>query len=103
MYHGCLINHQPVRGTIVTLDIIFGWAASVLCTLLLMPQIFKAWTTKHTDDISMYMLVLSVAGNACWVVHAVLTDNSPLIAGASLICLMSFILIAFKIRFDTRH
>lgn len=103
MYHVLVNNHYLTGDSILTLEVIFGWAASILCTLLLMPQIFKAWTTKHTDDVSMYMLVLSVAGNACWVIHAVLSQNVPLIVGASLICLMSFILIAFKLRFDTRH
>lgn len=84
------------------LDVLFGWIASVLCTLLLVPQIIKAWNTKHTDDVSMVMLILSVAGNGFWAAHAILTQNIPLIAGASLICLMSCILIIFKYRFDTK-
>ena len=86
----------------MTLDVLFGWAASVLCTLLLIPQIYKAWTTRHTDDISMAMLLLSAAGNACWVVHALLTENMPLIVGTGLICLMSILLMGLKYRFDTR-
>jgi MtN3 and saliva related transmembrane protein len=102
MYHVNVSNHHLIRISIVTPEVIFGWAASTLCTFLLLPQILKAWSTKHTDDISMNMLVLSVAANGCWVVHAVLTGNIPLIVGASLICLMSFILIAFKFRFDSR-
>lgn len=87
----------------MTIEVLFGWIASLLCTLILVPQIIKAFTTKHTDDISMYMLLLSVAGNAFWVAHASMTVNIPLIVGASLISLMSVILIAFKFKFDTRH
>ena len=87
----------------MTIEVLFGWSASLLCTLILVPQIFKAYTTRHTDDISMYMLLLSVAGNAFWVTHAVMSDNVPLIVGAGLICLMSLILIAFKYKFDTKH
>lgn len=84
------------------LEVLFGWIASLLCTLLLVPQIIKAWQTKHTDDVSMSMLILSVGGNGFWVAHAVLTQNTPLIAGASLISLMSIILIIFKYRFDSK-
>ena len=86
----------------MTIEVLFGWIASLLCTLILVPQILKAYTTRHTDDISMYMLLLSVAGNCFWVAHAVMTVNIPLIVGAGLICLMSLILIAFKYKFDTK-
>jgi len=84
------------------LEVLFGWMASFLCTLILVPQIVKAFKTKHTDDVSMYMLVISVAGNGFWVLHASMTDNIPLIVGASLISLMSIVLIIFKYMYDTK-
>ena len=84
------------------LDVIFGWIASSLCTFILVPQIIKAFKTRHTDDVSMYMLVISVAGNAFWVAHASLTQNIPLIVGATLISIMSIVLILFKYRYDTK-
>jgi len=80
----------------------FGWAASSLCTLILVPQIFKALITKHTDDVSMLMLAFSVAGNAFWVAHASITQNVPLVVGAGLISLMSVILIIAKYIYDTK-
>ena len=84
------------------LDILFGWAASFLCTLILVPQIFKAMQTRHTNDVSMYMLVISVAGNGFWVLHASMTQNIPLIVGAGLICMMSIVLIILKYMYDTK-
>ena len=84
------------------LEVLFGWMASFLCTLILVPQIFKTFKTRHTDDVSMYMLVISVAGNGFWVLHASMTDNVPLIVGASLISLMSIVLIIFKYMYDTK-
>lgn len=84
------------------LEALFGWLASALCTLILVPQIFKALKTRHTDDISLYMLILSVAGNGFWVAHAALTDNLHLLVGASLISIMSILLIILKRMFDTR-
>ena len=74
----------------------------MLCTLILVPQISKALQTRHTDDVSMFMLLLSVAGNAFWVAHASLTQNMPLIVGASLISIMSVMLIVFKFLFDKK-
>lgn len=74
----------------------------MFCTLILVPQIIKALQTRHTDDVSMFMLLLSVAGNAFWVAHASLTQNMPLIVGASLISIMSVMLIVFKFLFDKK-
>lgn len=62
----------------------------------------KAYQTRHTDDVSMSMLVLSVAGNGFWVAHATMTQNIPLIVGASLISIMSITLIIFKYLFDSK-
>jgi MtN3 and saliva related transmembrane protein len=86
----------------VSIEVILGWIASLLCTLILVPQILKALKTRHTDDVSMYMLLISVAGNGFWVAHATMTQNIPLIVGAGLISLMSLLLIFFKYCFDTK-
>ena len=83
-------------------EVILGWLASALCTLILIPQIIKAYQTRHTDDVSMSMLVLSVAGNGFWVAHASMTQNIPLIVGAGLIAFMSITLIIFKYLFDSK-
>ncbi|MDT8283499.1 MAG: PQ-loop domain-containing transporter [Gammaproteobacteria bacterium] len=85
------------------LHVLFGWMASMLCTFILVPQIYKAFKTRHTDDVSMYMLIISVVGNAFWVAHASLTHNIPLIVGAGLISAMSIILIIFKYLYDSNN
>jgi len=74
----------------------FGWLASILTTLIFIPQIIKAFKTRQTADISMLMMILAVLGNAAWLIHASLTNNTPLIVCATLIIIMSFILIVFK-------
>ena len=86
----------------MAIEVLFGWIASSLCTLILVPQIIKAFKTRHTDDVSMFMLILSVAGNGFWVAHASMTPNTPLIFGAGLIGVMSIILIIFKYRYDKK-
>lgn len=84
------------------LEVLFGWAASFLCTLILVPQIIKAMQTRHTDDVSMSMLIISVSGNGFWVMHASMTQNLPLIVGAGLISCMSIVLIILKYLYDTK-
>ena len=44
----------------MTLETMLGWIASLLCTLILVPQIFKALRTRHTDDVSSIMSILLI-------------------------------------------
>jgi MtN3 and saliva related transmembrane protein len=75
---------------------LFGWLASFFTTIIFLPQLIKAVKTKMTNDISMWMLILSITGNGFWFAHASLTHNPPLVVCASLIILISVILIGFK-------
>ena len=45
---------------------------------------------------TMWMLIFSAIGNGFWGAHAAMTENIPLLVGASLIMMMSFILITYK-------
>ena len=75
---------------------IFGWMASILTTLIFVPQLAKAFKTKMTNDLSMMMMVLAVMGNVCWFIHAFFVSNMPLMVCAALIIIMSMVLIVFK-------
>ena len=75
----------------MSLEQVFGWFGAAFCTIILVPQIVKAFQTRHTTDLSMLMLIFSALGNGFWGAHAVLTDNIPLIASASVIMIMSLI------------
>ena len=75
---------------------LLGWLASIFTTIIFLPQLIKAFRTKMTADISMWMLVFSIIGNVFWFAHAGLSENIPLLACAFLIILLSVILIIFK-------
>ena len=75
---------------------VFGWLGAAFVTIILVPQIIKAFRTRHTTDLSMLMLIFSALGNGFWGAHALLTQNIPLIVSASVIMLMSLILIVYK-------
>lgn len=81
---------------------LFGWLASFFTTIIFLPQLFKAFSTKMTNDISMWMLILSLTGNGFWFAHAQFTHNLPLLACASLIIIISLILITYK-TYNERH
>ena len=82
---------------------ISGWLAAIFTTLIFVPQLHKAFTTKKTQDLSMMMIVLAIMGNSAWFVQALLTSNTPLMVCAVLIIIMSSILMAFKYHNDKKQ
>ena len=84
----------------MSVEEISGWFAAIFTTLIFVPQLHKAFTTKKTQDISMLMIVLAIMGNSAWLVQALLTSNTPLMVCAVLIIIMSIILIIFKYNND---
>jgi MtN3 and saliva related transmembrane protein len=80
----------------MALEDIFGWMAAIFTTLIFVPQIIQAFSTQMTRDISMLMLVFAVFGNASWFAQSILISNTPLTVCASLIIIMSVVLIVFK-------
>ncbi|MDH5612792.1 MAG: SemiSWEET family transporter [Gammaproteobacteria bacterium] len=82
---------------------ISGWLAAILTTLIFVPQLHKAFTTKKTQDISMLMIMLAILGNTAWFVQASLTSNIPLMVCAVLIIIMSMILMVFKYNNDKKQ
>ena len=73
-----------------------GWAASIITSMIFIPQLFKALRTKETKDISIWMLFLSLVANALWLLNGTLTQNHPLMASGGFIILVSVTLICFK-------
>jgi len=82
---------------------ISGWLAAIFTTLIFVPQLHKAFTTKKTQDLSMLMIVLAIMGNSAWFVQALLTANTPLMVCAVLIIIMSSILMIFKYYNDKKQ
>ena len=82
---------------------IAGWLAAIFTTLIFVPQLHKAYTTKKTQDLSMLMIVLAALGNSAWLVQATLTDNLPLMVCAVLIIIMSLMLMIIKYNNDKQQ
>ena len=82
---------------------ISGWLATIFTTMIFVPQLHKAFTTKKTKDLSMMMMILAIMGNSAWLVQALLTANTPLVVCAVLIIIMSIILILFKYNNDKKQ
>ena len=70
-----------------------GYAAALCTTGAYVPQVFKVWRTRATQDISLKMFLVLVTGLSLWLVYGIHRGEWPLIAanGATL-CLAGTIL-----------
>ena len=76
-----------------------GYFAAFCTTIAFFPQAIKAWKTKSTKDISLYMFLLLILGILSWLVYGILISSLPLIiANLATLLLAIFILIA-KLKF----
>ncbi len=76
-----------------------GAAAAVLTTAAFAPQAIKAWRTRSTDDISLAMFLILMAGIALWLAYGVLIRDTPLIVANSVTLVLAGAILAAKIRF----
>ncbi|WP_178989354.1 SemiSWEET family sugar transporter [Winogradskyella schleiferi] len=61
------------------LEGIIGIAAGVFTTIAVLPQIYKAITTKKVKDVSPYMFVILCLGVGLWTVYGILKNDWPII------------------------
>ena len=62
-----------------------GWAAGVLATICMLPQVLKSYRTKKTRDISWGYLSILGFGMALWVIYGLMISSIPVFAG-NIVC-----------------
>jgi MtN3 and saliva related transmembrane protein len=58
------------------IGIVFGWIATITTIIGLLPQIYKAYKTKSTDDVSSLMLWDCFLCSLSWTVHGLISGDA---------------------------
>ena len=77
-----------------------GYLAGLLLALCFLPQVVKTWRLKHARDVSMGMLLLTLASASLYEVYAALLDLWPVLVMNGIFGLLVCVEIAMKARFD---
>jgi len=77
-----------------------GIAAGICTGISMVPQLIKIIREKKADDISIFMLIILLAGLLCWVWYGVLKNDYPIIItnGFSVIVNLTIVFFRFKFR-----
>jgi MtN3 and saliva related transmembrane protein len=78
--------------------VIVGLVAAVLGTCAGMPQLYKAWRTRSTRDLSRVTLVMSTSGALLWLIYGFGILSLPIILanGVGLVVLGSTLCLKIK-------
>lgn len=76
-----------------------GLVGASLSSLTFVPQVYKAWKSRSVKDLSVYMIVIVFFSTIVWLVYGVSLGLLPVIIANSIICVLSCILLFFKVSF----
>ena len=84
------------------MDSIFGWLATAGTFIYKLPQIYKLYKTKKSDDVSTPSLVIQTTGYVFYIIHGVIIDDHPTIAMGGLAFIQGTILVVLCCLYKTR-
>ena len=84
---------------------VIGYLAGILLTLCFLPQVVKTYQVKQADEISMIMLLLSLASAIFYEIYAWLLELWPVLIMNAIFGILVVVEIGLKIHYDriNRH
>jgi len=80
-----------------------GLLAGTLSIVAILPQVWKTYMTKHSKDLSMKWLVITIGSQLLWFTYGMLSNVLPVILTSSLTCVMTSSLIIMKRKYDKEN
>lgn len=81
-------------------DEIIGYVGGVLLAITSIPQIYRTFQTKKTDDISIYFIFLQIITCVFFLTYGILINANPIMAANSILLFELLLLLYAKIRFS---
>ena len=82
---------------------IFGYVAGFLTTLSFIPQVARAYRTRHCEDLSWAWLFVFQTGLGLWFLYGVILHNWPMILSNSITMSLCFALMVMKARYASER
>ncbi len=78
---------------------LIGSIAAVLGTICWLPQLYRAWKTKQTHDLSLLGLSMIFCVMALWLVYGLLIQSNPVIYANIVSCSIVGLIILAKLKY----
>ncbi|HOB18837.1 MAG TPA: SemiSWEET transporter [Candidatus Methanoculleus thermohydrogenotrophicum] len=73
-----------------------GLAAGTLTTLSFAPQVFRAWRTRSTADLSLAMLILLLTGILLWLAYGLVKGDLAIIVANGATAILIGLILSIK-------
>jgi len=80
--------------------LVIGLIGAALTTFAFLPQSIKAIKTKHTKDLSLITILMSVTGVSAWLVYGLLISDIPIIAANSVSLVIMSLVLILKLKYQ---
>ncbi len=78
---------------------IIGFAAGILGSISLIPQLIKSWKTKSTKDLSLLWVTINLLGQALWISYGVVVYSLSLAVMSSINFSLGFLIFVAKVKY----
>ena len=101
MYSESLVIMFDVNNSALTLkeyfilENVIGYTVNILIFCMMIPQIYKAYKFKLTDDISYKFIWISIASSSLEIIYGILINQIPILI-TGIICTIQMILLAIS-------
>jgi MtN3 and saliva related transmembrane protein len=82
---------------------IIGYAAGIIAMVSFLPQFIKTLRTKKANDISIYMLILTLTTNILYIIYGILLQLYPIIIMIGIMTCIIVLQIIFTIKYKKTH
>ena len=79
-----------------------GLLGSALSSITFIPQVVRTWKTKSVEDLSLSMIIIVFFSTVIWLVYGFGKNLLPVIICNAVICVLSVLLIYFKLSFGKK-
>ena len=76
-----------------------GLTAGLLTSTSMLPQVIKTYKEKKAGDVSLFMLLVLVAGVSLWIYYGILKHDIPIIATNCLSVVINVTLCILKLKY----
>ena len=84
-----------------------AWTAVAVIAIVasaanLLPQVYRSWRTKSTDDLSRVAIMVVIVGNLAWLAHGIHRADWALVLANALLLASAIALLTLKKLYDKR-
>jgi len=79
-----------------------GLFGAFLSAITFVPQVFKAWQSKSTGDLSIWMILILLGNVSTWLFYGIVKDDLAIMIANGIILSLSLVLLYFKLTFKSR-